>query len=124
MLLSPADTALVAAPTYLGALQAFSAGEPHYDTLHFGRGSRTAPSYRETARAAGGSVKFAYVVPDFANPTGETLLLESRRDLMALANELDIPVIEDAAYAALRYDGPELPPVQALDIQRTGPIES
>ena len=47
LLLSPADTALVAAPTYLGALQAFSASEPHYDALDFGRGNRTALSYRE-----------------------------------------------------------------------------
>src|SRR5262249_35110169 len=31
LLLSPGDTALVTAPTYLGALQAFSAYQPRYD---------------------------------------------------------------------------------------------
>ncbi|MFX6926394.1 aminotransferase class I/II-fold pyridoxal phosphate-dependent enzyme, partial [Acinetobacter baumannii] len=33
LLLTEKDTALVEAPTYLGALQAFSAYEPRYDTL-------------------------------------------------------------------------------------------
>ena len=81
LLLSPNDTALVTAPTYLGALQAFSAYEPRYDTLRPEHGNRTPQSYREAASAAGGQVKFAYVVPDFANPTGETLTLEARRSL-------------------------------------------
>jgi len=124
LLLSPADTALVAAPTYLGALQAFSASEPCYDTLRCGAGNRTALSYRETAARAGGAVKLAYVVPDFANPTGETLDLDSRRALLSLSAELDIPVIEDAAYAALRYDGNDVTGLQALDSAAAGSIEA
>src|SRR5689334_10332414 len=67
LLLSPGDTALVTMPTYLGALQAFAAYEPRYDELTPELGSRTPASYR--AAAGGGAVKFAYVVPDFANPT-------------------------------------------------------
>src|SRR5688572_25340823 len=65
LLISPGDTALVAAPTYLGALQAFSAYEPRYDELRPESGNRTAASYREAAAAGGGEAKFAYVVPDF-----------------------------------------------------------
>ena len=124
LLLSPADTALVAAPTYLGALQAFSASEPRYDTLHDAAGSRTALSYRQAAALAGGAVKLAYVVPDFANPTGDTLPLDRRNALLALATELDIPVIEDAAYTALRYDGSAVTGLQALDTAATGSIEA
>ena len=116
--MSPNDTALVTAPTYLGALQAFSAYEPRYDTLRPEHGNRTPQSYREAASAAGGEVKFAYVVPDFANPTGETLTLEARRGLLALADELDIPVLEDAAYRALRFEGAATPSIQALDVAR------
>lgn len=115
LLLSPNDTALVATPTYLGALQAFSASEPHYDVLNPEGGNRTARSYREAAEVSGGTVKCAYMVPDFANPTGQTLSLEGRRALLALAAELDIPVIEDAAYSALRYNGRDVAPIQAID---------
>ncbi len=123
LLLSPGDTALVTAPTYLGALQAFSACEPRYDELRPEDGNRTAASYHEAASAAGSAVKLAYVVPDFANPTGETLTLAARERLLDLARELDIPVIEDAAYTALRFDGEGVPPLAALDIRHTGSID-
>lgn len=125
LLLSPGDTALVTWPTYLGALQAFNAYEPNYERLNPLTGNRTATSYREAAcRAAPESrVKFAYVVPDFANPTGQTLDLAARQRLLELAIELDIPVIEDAAYTALRFDGEDVPPVQALDVAQHGHID-
>ena len=124
LLLSPGDTALVTAPTYLGALQAFSAYEPRYDELRPEDGNRTPASYAQAAAAAGGRVKFAYVVPNFANPTGETLSLAARERLLDLAAELDIPVVEDAAYAALRFEGDALPPIQALEIARRGSIDN
>ena len=70
--LSPGDTALVGWPTYLGALQAFNAYEPVYDRLDPAT-NRPAEDYRQTAETKGGSVKFVYLSPDFANPTGETV---------------------------------------------------
>ena len=124
LLLSPNDTALVTAPTYLGALQAFSAYEPRYDTLRPEHGNRTPQSYREAASAAGGQVKFAYVVPDFANPTGETLTLEARQGLLSLADELDVPILEDTAYHALRFEGAAAPSIQALDVARVGSLDA
>ena len=123
LLLSPGDTALVTAPTYLGALQAFSACEPRYDELRPEQGNRTPHSYAQDAREAGGTVKFAYVVPSFANPTGETLSLAARERLLDLAAELDIPIIEDAAYADLRFEGEALPPILALEVKRRGGID-
>lgn len=118
------DTALVTAPTYLGALQAFSAYEPRYDTLSPENGNRTPASYREAAASNGGSVKFAYVVPDFANPTGKTLSLEARRGLLTLARELDCPVIEDTAYVSLRYEGEHVAAMQAIDCAASGGLDN
>ncbi len=123
LLLSPNDTALVAAPTYLGALQAFSAYEPCFDTLGLEQGNRTPASYMEAATAAGGTAKFAYVVPDFANPTGVTLSLEGRERLLALSCDLDVPVLEDSAYGALRFEGTDIPTLLALDSKVSGGID-
>ncbi|MGE8942180.1 PLP-dependent aminotransferase family protein [Leptospira interrogans] len=122
LLLSPGDTVLVPAPTYLGALQAFSAYEPQYDTLRPEDGNRTAAAYTETA-AATGQVKMAYVVPDFDNPSGNTMSLGARERMLSLATELDIPIIEDAAYAALRFSGEPMPCLQALELARCGSID-
>jgi DNA-binding transcriptional MocR family regulator len=123
LLLSRGDTALLAAPTYLGALQAFAAYEPRYDELAQECSNRTPAAYADAAHAAGGRVKLAYVVTDFANPTGESLSLTARGRLLDLAGELDVPVIEDAAYAALRFEGEALPSLMALEVARRGSIE-
>jgi DNA-binding transcriptional MocR family regulator len=123
LFLSPKDTALVTWPTYLGALQAFNAYEPTYDRLNLS-GNRTPDAYRATATEAGGRVKFAYLSADFANPTGETVDRAGREKLLDLAEELDIPVIEDAAYQSLRYDGEAVPPILALEIARKGDIDA
>lgn len=122
LFLSPGDTALVTWPTYMGALQAFNAYEPEYDRL-LPLTNRTASDYAEAARARGGAVKFAYMSADFANPSGETLSLAARERVLDLAEELDVAVIEDAAYQSLRYEGEEIAPLIALDIARCGSIE-
>ncbi|MCZ4279739.1 PLP-dependent aminotransferase family protein [Kiloniella laminariae] len=122
LLLSPGDTALVRWPTYMGALGAFNAYEPQYDRL-VANSNRSAKEYRETAAEKNSRIKFAYMSVDFANPTGDTLDRAGRERLLDLAADLDIPVIEDAAYQSLRYDGEAIPPILALDIERNGHID-
>ncbi|MDX0308409.1 aminotransferase class I/II-fold pyridoxal phosphate-dependent enzyme [Sinorhizobium meliloti] len=123
LFLSPKDTALVTWPTYLGALQAFNAYEPSYDQLN-PAGNRTPAACAQAAAEAGGRVKFAYLSADFANPTGETVGRAGRERVLELAEELDIAIIEDAAYQSLRYDGEAIPPILALEIARKGDINS
>ncbi len=122
LLLTPGDTALLGWPTYLGALGAFNAYEPHFDRLIPG-GNRSAADYAEAAAAQGGRVKFAYMSVDFANPTGETLDMKARNNILDLADQMDIAVIEDAAYQSLRFDGDPIPPIMALEIARKGNID-
>ena len=119
VLLSPKDTALVSWPTYMGALGAFNAYEPTYDKLD-PMSNREPSSYAEAADAAGGKVKFAYCVPEFSNPTGETVSRQGRDNILDLAEALDIAIVEDSAYQSLRYDGESVKPILALDIERNG----
>jgi len=122
LMVSPNDTILLGWPTYLGALGAFNAYEPSYDRLD-PNSNRSAASFAETAAAAGGRVKFAYLSVDFANPTGETLARSAREKVIDLADEMNIAIVEDAAYQTLRYDGEAVPPILALEIARKGSIE-
>lgn len=125
LLLTAGDTVLVTNPSYLGALQAFSAYEPRYDTIRPEQSNRTPASYADGAanNTPAALVKLAYVVPDFANPTGETLSQTARQRLLDLAAELDVPVLEDSAYSALRFAGHDVPCLQALDVGRCGSID-
>ena len=118
LFISPGDAVLVARPTYLGALQAFGAYEPRFAALPRRGDNRVAPSSGARRRLALG-----YVMADFQNPTGESLTLAERDSLLAAAAALDLPLVEDAAYEALRYDGAALPPLLALDAARAGAID-
>lgn len=121
LFLSPGDTALVGWPTYLGALAAFNAYEPRFDRLHV-NGNAGAEQYR--AAAGPGAVKYAYLSPDFANPTGETVDRLGREALLDLAEDVGCAIIEDGAYQALRYDGQSIPPVLALELARKGDLQA
>ncbi|MCG7572892.1 PLP-dependent aminotransferase family protein [Phaeobacter sp. CNT1-3] len=122
LFLSPNDTALVGWPTYLGALGAFNAYEPRFDRLD-PMGNRSAAAVQADAAAAGGKVKFSYLSPDFANPTGITLSLKERQQVLAQAEALDCMVIEDAAYQSLRYEGEEIPPILSLELTEKGDLD-
>ena len=113
------DTVLVARPTYLGALQAMSAYEPVYAPL-----PRRGDNRQPAAPHGAGRTALAYVMPSFANPTGESLGGEERTALLDALAALDAPVVEDAAYEALRYDGTPAPALLALDAARSGGIDA
>lgn len=123
LFISPGDNVLVMAPTYLGALQAFAPNQPTYGTLTIsssgGVSSERGSELSSTARDA-----FAYVVPDFANPTGETLGKEARHGILDLAEKHDMPVIEDSPYEVLRFDGVAEYSMQALDVQKQGSLDA
>jgi 2-aminoadipate transaminase len=59
-------------------------------------------------------VRALYALPTFGNPTGDTLTLEQRMQLLALCASHDIPVIEDAPYSDLWFRAP--PPPSLLDL--------
>ena len=66
-------------------------------------------------KASGRRVKGAYIIPNFQNPTGATLSLERRRQLLRLAQTHDLVIFEDDPYGELRFEGDPLPSLKALD---------
>src|SRR5690606_5540896 len=59
--------------------------------------------------------RLIYVMPSFQNPTGVVMPLHRRRQLLNLANDYNIPVLEDAVYHEFRFEGEHVPPLKALD---------
>jgi DNA-binding transcriptional MocR family regulator len=60
-------------------------------------------------------IRLIYVMPTFHNPTGLVMPLHRRRQLLQLAHEYKVPVLEDGVYHELRYEGDSIPPLKALD---------
>jgi 2-aminoadipate transaminase len=106
------DHILVEEPTYLGALQAWNAYGAEYVTVPMDEHGMITDALEGALRTG---PKFIYVLPNFQNPTGVTLALERRQQLISLADEYGVPIIEDDPYGQLRYEGDHLPSVVSLD---------
>ena len=114
----PGDIIITEGPTYLGALQAFSAYEPDIRTIAFdGDGMLMDLLEEELERIGKGNpkLKFLYTIPNFQNPGGVTMSPERRRKLLELSHEYDFVVVEDDPYGRLRYEGGHCLPMRALD---------
>lgn len=118
VLVDPGDVILTSSPSYLGALQSFRSyradirGVRHHNDLEAYR-----LAYEEELsriREEGKKVKFLYMIPDFQNPSGESLTLQERRMLVALAREHGFLIVEDSPYRELRYEGEHIPTMYSL----------
>ena len=117
ILCDPGDIILTTEPTYLGALQSFKAYRADVRPISSVRKPRRNLSVDAPAEEP--RYKFIYVIPDFNNPSGETMTLEEREEIVALARELDIVIVEDSPYRELRYSGEEVPSIYSLAPERT-----
>ena len=115
-MLDRGDIVITEGPSYLGALQAFSAYEPDVHTIASDKnGMNTDLLAEELALLGPRGAKFIYTIPNFNNPSGVTMSLERRKRLLELAREYNILVIEDDAYGRLRFEGEHLPALRSLD---------
>lgn len=112
------DSIITASPTYLGALQAFTAAGADI------RGAQSdengvLPEDVEAKLVAlkkeGKPCKFIYLVPDFQNPTGTTIPEERRVQLLELAKKYDTFILEDSPYRQVRFEGSAPRTFYALD---------
>ena len=115
ILCDPGDVILTTEPTYLGALQSFKAYRA--DVRPFA--GALPPNVPRGSRPDSSPIKFIYVIPDFNNPSGETMTLEERKEIVALARVLDVVIVEDSPYRELRYSGEEVPTIYSLAPERT-----
>jgi 2-aminoadipate transaminase len=112
ILISKGDNVAVEAPTYLGALQAFTPYEPQYVRLDTDANGLI-PASLETALDRH-PIKFIYLVPTFQNPTGRTLPLARRQKIAAIIKKYNALLIEDDPYSALRYRGAGVATLKSL----------
>ena len=112
--LDEGDAVLCEGPTYLGAINAFRAYRPRFVEVPIDDDGMV-PEELERRLGSLDRVKFIYVVPDFQNPSGRRWSVARRRRLAEIAARFGVPVIEDAPYAELCYDGDPLPPVASFD---------
>ena len=117
-LLDPGDVVVAEAPTYPGAVPTFCAYQADVVQVTMDRDGLRVDELEATLdqlERSGRRPKFIYTVPNFHNPAGVTLSLERRRELVRIAGERELLVLEDNPYGLLRYEGDPLPTLHSLD---------
>ena len=112
------------APTYLGAVSAFSlSGAKFFSLPMTDEGMDLDMLERELENLVKKNeihkFKFTYVIPNYLNPTGQSESLKNRKRLVELAVKYDFMIIEDDPYNALRFEGEKLPAVYTMAPDRT-----
>lgn len=110
--LNDGDTLLCENPTYLGAIQAFNIMRPKYVTVEMDQEGMIVEQVEEKIKKH--NPRFIYVVADFQNPSGITMSLERRKQLLELAKRYHIPIVDDNPYGELRYVGESVPSLQSM----------
>lgn len=112
------DTVLASTPCYVGLTGAARVLDlpvrPVPEGRHGLEPERVAAAAREV-REAGGRPRLLYAVPNFANPSGASLSLPTRRRLLEVAAEEDLLILEDDPYGMFGLRGAPPPSLKALD---------
>lgn len=122
MLCDPGDLIILERPTFAGAICAFEMQRPIYAGAPMDEDGADIDFIRDTLKRCAQTnkmPKFIYVVPEFQNPSGITMSLEKRQDLLAVSYEFETLIVEDSPYRWLRFSGEDIPPIYSLD-QRNG----
>ena len=122
IMLDPDDIVLTANPTYLGAIQSFKSYRAQIVGLNLASSFQAAAEREQQIESLireGKKIKFFYIIPDFQNPSGETLSLAGRSELVALARKYDFMIVEDSPYRELRYEGSPVATIYSLAPERT-----
>ena len=115
-MINKGDVIVCEEPSFIGALNAFRSfgaqlkGVPMDDD-----GMRM--DLLEEVLSTTKNVKFIYVIPTFQNPSGRTMTLERRKQLLALAKKYDVLILEDNPYFELRYEGEPVATVKSMDTE-------
>jgi 2-aminoadipate transaminase len=117
-LLDPGDTYITSAPTYLGALQAFHAYQGNCECIPMNDEGIDIESLRRNLKRlhrTGINPKFLYTVATYQNPSGESVSIDHRKELLEIASEYDFLIVEDDPYGELVFEGDPYPPIKSFD---------
>lgn len=117
-LIDPGDVIIAEAPTYPGAIPTFCSYQADVVQIPMdgdGMVVEQLEAKLDELERSGRRPKFIYTVPNFHNPAGVTMSLDRRRELVRIAGERELLVLEDNPYGLLRYEGEPLPTLYSLD---------
>jgi 2-aminoadipate transaminase len=123
LFLDPGDVVIAEGPSYVTALTVFRSFQGEVVHAPMDDDGLVPESLRETiarVRAEGRRIKLLYTVPSFHNPMGVTLSWTRRMEILEIARENDILVLEDNPYGLLYFD--QAPPQAMRSVEQEGVV--
>ncbi len=119
LLLEEGDAVIVTAPTYFTCIPIFKTfGARFYEVPQDEQGLVVSELDAVLARIecqGWPRPKLIYNVPDYHNPTGLTMSIERREELVRVADRHGLYVVEDSPYRKVRFEGAALPLIKSFD---------
>ena len=118
LFLDEGDVVLAEGPSYVGAIGIFRHYEAHIEhvyTDHDGMSPEALQQSIDKMKAQGKKIKFLYLVPNFANPSGVTLSADRRPAILEICKREHILIIEDNPYGLLYFDKPVPDALRSMD---------
>lgn len=116
--IDPGDVVIAEGPTYPGVIPVFSSYQADVRQITLdedGLDPQLLENLLNDLDAEGKTVKFLYMIPTFQNPSGVSTSRERRLEILRIARERDLLILEDNPYSLLRFEGTTLPTLRSLD---------
>ncbi len=120
VILDPGDMILTTAPSYVGGLGAFRSYQAKIECVAQDDEGLVIDSLEEKLKELklrDIKPKMIYVVPTFQNPAGVTMTEKRREEMLELAIDYDVLILEDDPYSRLRFEGEDVKPVKYFDYE-------
>lgn len=116
VLCNEGDTLICESPSFIGSLNAFRSYNVSLKGIEMEKGGMKTDVLEDVLKSSSGQ-KLIYVIPNFQNPTGDTMSAEKRKVVYELACKYDAVILEDNPYGKLRFAGEEVESIKSLDTQ-------
>ncbi|WP_173669047.1 PLP-dependent aminotransferase family protein [Sharpea azabuensis] len=115
VLCNEGDVVACEEPAFLGALNSFKEDGAILRGVGFSEEGQLDLAQLETALSIQPRPKFFYTIPNFQNPMGTTMSLETRKQVLALCKKYGVLILEDNPYGAIRFTEEHVPSIKSLD---------
>ena len=118
LFLDKGDVVLAEGPSYVGAIGIFRHYEAHIEHVETDHDGIQPEALKETIarlKTQGRKIKFLYLVPNFANPSGVTLADKRRAKIVEICRRNKILILEDNPYGLLYFDKPVPDALRSMD---------
>lgn len=108
------DTLICEAPSFIGSLNSFKSYNVNLLGVPLEKDGINLEMLEETLRSYP-NTKLLYLIPNFQNPTGQTMSYEKRVAVYKLAQKYDICILEDNPYGDTRFEGEAISSIKSMD---------